>query len=31
MKIKVLKTVSSRKPSSYCDIMVDEPPMMPKK
>lgn len=31
MKIQVLKTVSSRKPSSYCEIMVDEPPMMPKK
>jgi len=31
MKIKVLKTVSSRKPSAYCDIVVDEPPMMPKK
>lgn len=31
MKIKVLKTASSRKPSAYCDIIVDEPPMMPKK
>ena len=31
MKIKVLKTASSRKPSSYCDIMVDEPPMVSKK
>lgn len=31
MKIKVLKTVSSRKPSAYCDVVVDEPPMMPKK
>ena len=31
MKIKVLKIASSRKPSAYCDIVVDEPPMMPKK
>ena len=31
MKIKVLKTASSRKPSSYCDIMIDEPPMVAKK
>jgi hypothetical protein len=31
MKIKVLKTASSRKPSAYCDIIMDEPPMMPKK
>ena len=31
MMIKVLKTVSSRKPSAYCEIVVDEPPMMPKK
>ena len=31
MKIQVLKTVSSRKPSAYCEILVDEPPMMPKK
>ena len=31
MKITVLKTVSSRKPSSYCEIMIDEPPMTPKK
>jgi hypothetical protein len=27
MKIKVLKTASSRKPSGYCDLYVDEPPM----
>jgi hypothetical protein len=31
MKIKVLKTVSSRKPSAYCEVVMDEPPMMPKK
>jgi hypothetical protein len=27
MKIKVLKTASSRKPAGYCDTYVDEPPM----
>jgi len=27
MKIKVLKIASSRKPSGYCDLYVDEPPM----
>ena len=31
MKIKVLKTASSRKPTAYCQVMMDEPPMMPKK
>ena len=31
MKIKVLKPASSRKPSAYCQVMMDEPPMMPKK
>jgi hypothetical protein len=31
MKIKVLKTASNRKPCSYCEMIVDEPPMMPKK
>ena len=27
MKIKVLKKASNRKPSGYCDLYVDEPPM----
>ena len=27
MKIKVLKKASSRKPSGYCAMLVDEPPM----
>jgi len=27
MKIKVLKKASNRKPSGYCDLFVDEPPM----
>ena len=27
MKIKVLKTASSRKPSGYCTEFIDEPPM----
>ena len=27
MKIKVLKKASNRKPSGYCDMYVDEPPM----
>ena len=31
MKITVLKTASSRKPVSYCQVMSDDPPMMPKK
>ena len=31
MKIQILKTASSRKPSSYCEVMIDEPPMMSKK
>ena len=31
MKIKVLKTASSRKPTAYCQVMMDEPPMLPKK
>jgi hypothetical protein len=31
MKITVLKTVSSRKPSAYCEVIMDDPPMMPKK
>jgi hypothetical protein len=31
MKIKVLKTASSRKPSAYCEVVMDDPPMMPKK
>jgi hypothetical protein len=31
MKIKVLKTASSRKPAGYCTEFVDEPPMTSKK
>ena len=31
MKITVLKSISNRKPSAYCEVVVDEPPMMPKK
>jgi hypothetical protein len=27
MKIKVLKKASNRKPTGYCDMYVDEPPM----
>jgi hypothetical protein len=27
MKITVVKKASSRKPSGYCDMFVDEPPM----
>ena len=27
MKIKVIKKASNRKPSGYCDLFVDEPPM----
>ena len=27
MKIKVVKKASSRKPSGYCDLFIDEPPM----
>jgi hypothetical protein len=27
MKIKVLKKASNRKPSGYCDLYIDEPPM----
>jgi hypothetical protein len=27
MKIKVVKSASSKKPAGYCDIWVDEPPM----
>jgi len=27
MKIKVVKKATSKKPSAYCDIMIDEPPM----
>jgi hypothetical protein len=27
MKITVVKKASSRKPSGYCDLWVDEPPM----
>jgi hypothetical protein len=31
MKIKVVKKASNRKPSGYCDIYLDEPPMNIKK
>ena len=27
MKIKVLKKASNRKPTGYCDMYLDEPPM----
>ena len=27
MKIKVLKKASNRKPTGYCDMYIDEPPM----
>jgi len=27
MKIKVVKKASSKKPSGYCDMYIDEPPM----
>ncbi len=27
MKIKVLKKATNRKPTGYCDMYVDEPPM----
>jgi len=27
MKIKIVKKASSRKPSGYCQMYVDEPPM----
>jgi hypothetical protein len=30
MKITVLKTASKRKPSGYCDLFLDEPPMAKK-
>ena len=27
MKIQIVKKASSRKPSGYCEMYVDEPPM----
>jgi hypothetical protein len=27
MKIKIVKSASSKKPAGYCDMWVDEPPM----
>jgi hypothetical protein len=27
MKIKIVKKASSRKPSGYCEMFIDEPPM----
>ena len=27
MKIKVVKSASSKKPSGYCEMWIDEPPM----
>jgi hypothetical protein len=27
MKIKVIKSKSNAKPSGYCSIMIDDPPM----
>jgi len=30
MKITILKTASNRKPSGYCDLFLDEPPMAKK-
>lgn len=27
MKIKIVKKASSRKPSGYCEMYIDEPPM----
>ena len=27
MKIKIVKKATNRKPSGYCDLYIDEPPM----
>jgi hypothetical protein len=27
MKITIVKKATSRKPSGYCDLFIDEPPM----
>ena len=27
MKITIVKKATSRKPSGYCDLYIDEPPM----
>jgi hypothetical protein len=27
MKIKVVKSASSKKPNGYCEMWIDEPPM----